>query len=375
MTTRILVLGGYGNFGSFICHRLAETAGLTLIVAGRSLEKAELLADSLPDAEAVQIDVTEDISDALGRLRPDIVIHTSGPFQGQGYAVAEACIRAGAHYIDLADGRGFVSGIGSLEEDALRQNVLVVSGASSVPCLTAALVDHYRDRFAELHELDYAISTAQRTGRGLATTAAILGYTGKPFSTLIDGRQQTVHGWQGMISRRYRDLGRRLLSYCDIPDLALFPARYPELRSIRFRAGLEVPLVHAGLWALSWLVRARLLSSLQPFAPLLLRLSSWFDAFGGEASGFHMDMKGSDREGAEKLLSFELIARSGDGPNIPCIPAILLAQRLATGALTARGAMPCIGLISLEDYLGALEPLDIVWGISESRWGGTATRL
>jgi hypothetical protein len=58
--------------------------------------------------------------------------------------------------------------------------VLVVSGASSVPCLTAAVIDVYLPAFARLEAVDYGISAAQHTNRGLATTSAVLSYGDRP---------------------------------------------------------------------------------------------------------------------------------------------------------------------------------------------------
>jgi hypothetical protein len=58
-------------------------------------------------------------------------------------------------------------------------------------------------------------------------------------------------------------------------------------------------------------------------------------------------------------VRFYIIARSGHGPFIPCVPSILLARKLARGAIEQRGAMPCLDLIGLEEYLSALEGLDI----------------
>ena len=54
-----------------------------------------------------------------------------------------------------------------------------------------------------------------------------------------------------------------------------------------------------------------------------------------------------------------IIARSGHGPYIPCMPAILLARGLARGEVRQRGASPCVDLIDLDTYLDALEGLDI----------------
>ncbi len=59
--------------------------------------------DAANTAEAVALDINSDITGALQRINPKIVIHTSGPFQTQGYDVAKSCIGQGAHYIDLAD--------------------------------------------------------------------------------------------------------------------------------------------------------------------------------------------------------------------------------------------------------------------------------
>ena len=364
MTRRVLIIGGYGNFGSFIARRLAQDDNIQLIIAGRSLASAQSFVTSLyarQDVEAAQLDINDGLSASLALLNPEIVIHTSGPFQSQGYEVASACIERGCHYIDLADGREFVAGIVELDQKARDKGVLVVSGASSVPCLTSALVDHYQTMFETIEHLDYGITTAQKTNRGLATTTAILGYVGKPFTTLQNGSMTTVYGWQDLHSRHYRGLGRRMLGNCDVPDLALFPERYPGLRSLRFCAGLEIPFIHIGLWGLSGLVRAGIISNLTRFAPALLRLAMLFDWAGSANSGFHMVITGKDRTGSEQRLNFELIAKGGDGPYIPCTPAILIASRLASGELTQTGATPCVGLISQDDYLNALADLDISW--------------
>ena len=367
---RALVIGGYGNFGSFISRSLAKHDNIALVIAGRSLDKAKALAQEingeeinadLVKAEAAAIDIYSDFAARLEDIKPDIVIHTSGPFQSQGYDVAEACIKCGAHYIDLADGREFVAGIDRLDQKAKQADTLVVSGASSVPCLTSALVEHYKDSFKTLTRLDYGITTAQKTTRGLATTAAILGYTGQPFKTLIDGEERNVYGWQSLRSRKYSELGRRPLGNCNIPDLELFPKMYPELKTVRFYAGLELPFIHVTLWALSWLVRIGLVKSLVPLAPMLLRLSFLFDWLGTASSGFHMDLTGEDMNGQEKTIGFELTARSGDGPYIPCMPAILLAKKLANDEIEDRGAMPCVGMVSRAEYLGALGEMDISW--------------
>jgi saccharopine dehydrogenase-like NADP-dependent oxidoreductase len=358
--TRVLIIGGYGNFGRFISKRLAQDDSLRIIIAGRTIAKAQALAEEI-NAEAELVDINNGLPARLQKIKPDIVIHTSGPFQSQGYDVAKACIDCGAHYIDLADGREFVSGISALDVKAKQAGVAGVSGASSVPCLTSALVDHYKGEFETLETLDYGISTAQKTARGVATTAAILRYTGQPFKTLVNGYTQNIYGWQSLHARKYSGLGWRLLGNCNVPDLEIFPKIYPGLKSIRFYAGLELPFIHITLWGLSWLVRVGLIKNLKASATFLLNLSFLFDWLGSENSGFHMKLSGKDKDGTDKTLCFELTARSGDGPYIPCMPAILIAKKLVRGEFQETGARACIGIINREEYLDALKSLDISW--------------
>jgi hypothetical protein len=362
MVKRVLVIGGYGNFGSYIAKALAGDGAIQLLIGGRSTEKASAFATGLGaihPAEAHTIDIDGDIPAALARIAPDIVIHTTGPFQTQDHRVARACIDQGCHYVDLADARDFVASIGALDDAAREKDVLVVSGASSVPCLTAAVIDDYLPNFAQLDSVDYGISAAQQTNRGLATTSAVLSYVGKPFTALRGGAMRIVYGWQDLHAEHYPQLGTRLFGDCDIPDLTLFPQRYPGLRTQRFSAGHELAILHIGTWLLSWLVRIGLVRSLADHAEPLLRLALLFDRFGSSRSGFHMYLTGIGHDGARRQERFFLIARSGHGPYIPCMPAILLARRLARGDMTQRGARPCLDLITLPDYLAALEGLDI----------------
>ncbi|HEY4071356.1 MAG TPA: saccharopine dehydrogenase NADP-binding domain-containing protein [Sphingomicrobium sp.] len=372
---RVLIIGGYGNFGGYIARALAGDPNISLLIGGRSGSKAEAFAsdlDAVNPATGYTLDIADDIGSRLREIRPDIVIHTTGPFQSQDHRVARAAIAAEAHYLDLADGRHFVASIGELDEPAKEAGVAVIAGASSVPCLTAAFIDRYKPHFARLESASYGISTAQATNRGLATAAAILSYVGKPFTILSNGKQKRVFGWQGLHAVRYPELGLRLFGYCDIPDLELFPDRYPQLNELRFSAGHEVKLLHIGTWLLSWIVRLGAIRSLSPYAEQLLRLSFLCDPLGSDKSGFHMLLAGVGSQGEAIQIRIFMIARQAHGPNIPCIPAILLARRMAAGGQVAPGARPCLDLVTLDEIMGAIARLDIdtfVTGPSlDERW-------
>jgi NAD(P)-dependent dehydrogenase (short-subunit alcohol dehydrogenase family) len=362
VTIRVLIIGGYGNFGGYIARALAADPNIVTLVAGRSLAKARSAAASLAaanPAEGYAVDINGDLAAAFATIQPNLVIHTSGPFQGQDHHVARAAIAAGADYVDMADSRDFVASIGELDYAAKAAGVAVVAGASSVPCLTAAFIDRYRPAFARLDSAVYGITTAQQTNTGLGTAAAVLGYVGKPFMRIVNGRAKRTFGWQGLHAVRYPELGTRLFGDCDVPDLTLFPTRYPDLRELRFVAGHEVKLLHLGTWLLSWLVRLGLIDSLARYAPSLLRAASLFDPLGSGRSGLHMILSGTGHDGKPMTVRIFMVARQAHGPNIPCIPAIVLARRIAAGKRLAPGARPCLDLMDLDVLLDALDDLDI----------------
>ena len=116
-----------------LVERLNRHPGLELLIAGRLLAQAQGCSGAAPPgtAAALAFDVSApELTPRLRALAPAVVVHC-GPFQGQDHRVAEACIAAGSHYIDLADGRDFVCGISRLDPAARRAGVAVISGASS----------------------------------------------------------------------------------------------------------------------------------------------------------------------------------------------------------------------------------------------------
>ena len=358
----VLVLGGYGFFGHRTCASLAADPSIRLLVGGRRRDRALDLVQQLGlgAEQALAIDANQsDFGRLLEESGAEILIHTAGPFQQQDYRVAQAAIEAGCHYIDLADGRQFVAGIAALDDAARTRDVSVISGASSVPALSSAVVDRYQARFARLESIELAISSGARAP-GLATVQGIFGYAGLPFHCLSDGELATAHGWLGLRRHRFpMPLGARWLSRCDIPDLALFPRRYPGVTTVSFEAGFASGLGHLVVWTLARLVKARVLPSATPFAVPLNRLSRWIEPLVSHKGGMFVRLKGLGHDGEPLRITWNLIAQNNHGPYVPCGAAVALAKKLCSNVRLPSGAMPCMGLLSVEDYLAALPGLDL----------------
>ncbi|MDX2157643.1 MAG: saccharopine dehydrogenase NADP-binding domain-containing protein [Hyphomicrobiaceae bacterium] len=379
---RIVIVGGYGVFGRRAAERLAGRPGIDVVVAGRSLAMAEALARDLAHAragagrtvsiEAARLDVECLTADDLRALGAGIVINTVGPFQARDYRVARAAIAAGAHYVDLADARAFVNGIGALDAEARAAGVLVCSGASSVPALAAAVIDDLASRLARLDSVRYLISPGNSFDPGPATTAAVLGGVGRPFTTLAEGRMRTAHGWQPLLLETIDGVGTRLLGACDVPDLDLFPERYPSLRSQTFLAGVEVKAFHLGLYALSWIVRAGLLDRPELLATPLLALKRRLGVLGSDRGAMVVEAAGPGRTGGAGRLRWTLVAPEGKGPFIPATPAVIVAKRLVEGRIGRRGATACVGLFTLQDFEAEVADLNLLMQLDVHLEGAVA---
>lgn len=295
----------------------------------------------------------------LRSLGVNTLIHTAGPFQNQNYKVASDAVDAGVNYIDIADDRRFVTGIRALDDEARRKGVVVVSGASSVPCLSSAVVEEYAHAFQRIESIRIGIGSGARAP-GLATVRGVFGYCGKPIRRLENGRWVETHGWLDL--KRYEfpsPVGRRWLSSCDVPDLELFPERYSSVRTVTFHAGFASDLGHLFVWAMAGLVKLGAIPSISRLARPLNQLSRWVEPFVSDKGAMFVELEGCGRDGPATRRRWCIVAANNHGPHIPCGAAIALAGKLAHGAEVCKGAQPCVGLVSVEDYLAPLRTLDI----------------
>ncbi len=362
--TDVLVIGATGVFGSRLCERLARIEHLDLIVTSRDDDRARRLAERLHrQTPALQVTgaalrIDDTLARTLNKWRPHLVIHAAGPFQGQSYHVAEACLAAGAHYIDLADSTDFVVGFKRLDAVARSAGRLAVTGASSVPGLSSVVVDSLAAELRSVDMIETGIAPGNRTPRGRAVVEAILGYAGQAIPAWRENARTEAVGWLGLRRKSVPGLGSRWFSDCDVPDLILFPKRY-RVRDIRFGASLELSLLHLGLWGLSGLRRARLLPNLSHFAAMLHHLAGWFEGLGTDCGAMYVEVTGKGKDGLPSLKTWSLVAKRGHGPYVPILPAVILARKLAEGSLTRTGAMPCLGLFTLQEFEAEVDELDI----------------
>jgi saccharopine dehydrogenase-like NADP-dependent oxidoreductase len=361
---RIVLVGASGVFGQRLAAMIARWPDVVLVLAARDLARLEAVATELATTRpAAKIEVAQ-----LDRLNPKglaalgawAVVDAAGPFQGQDHAFPRAVLAARAHYVDLADARDFVAGFEAvLDGQARAVGRWAITGASSTPALSHAALDAMTAGWTRIDRIEGAISPGARAPRGLSVIRAILAWAGAPVRVFAEGHWKIHPGWSDPRRTPFPGLGRRWTSLAETPDLDLLPDRFHVRRDAIFRAGLELPVLHLGLWALSLLRRARLIPTLEPLAVLLGEAAGLVAPLGSDRGGMVVSVEGVDADGMRRLARWSLCAEAGAGPHTPAAPAAAALRALLDGRLGEPRAMPCVGLVGLDLILHELRDLPI----------------
>ncbi|MBN8431866.1 saccharopine dehydrogenase NADP-binding domain-containing protein [Microbulbifer salipaludis] len=375
---RVLILGGYGTFGSRIAEMLSDEPGLHIILAGHDRFKATLLADRLQQQpadgdspactfEGLRLDHhSVNLAAQLKALNLDLLIHCAGPFQQQGYHVPEACIANGIHYLDIADATEFVGNIATLDQRAIKSGASVISGASSLPALSSAVLKVLSASFTHIEDVDISIAPAHRISRGLATVRAGFESLGKTLTLTRDG--QPVASYAGDDLRKVtlgHPVGKRLVCNFDVPDLKLAPEHMPGIKNLHFGTGVQPRPLQWGLALCARLARIRRPTFLPDPLPHFARLGHWLAARwpGGSNHGGMLIEVSGELDGRRAQARWQILGLNGDGPWIPAAPAAAMARKLIHSARVAPGARPCWQLLSLDEILRELAPYSVVTSV------------
>lgn len=336
---KIAVLGATGVFGSRLV-RMLEADGHQVIAVSRR------------GTGGLALDRAGDLG-PLWALAPDAVVDAAGPFHAYGddpYRVARAAVAQGVHYLDLADDAAFCEGITVLDDAARAAGVVVLSGVSSVPCLSGAAVAALAEGM-EIDTIETAILPGNRAPRGRAVVEGILARAGVPFDGWVGGRAEQVRNWSGTELVDLAPGDRRRAWQIEVPDQRLFPAAFGA-RTVVFRAGLELGLMGWGLAALSW-IRGRM-GLRVPVGPVMAG-ARLLERFGTDAGGMVVQVTGRGSAGWVRRR-WRLVVRQGDGPFIPGVAARAVLRDIAA---LAPGAQPAVRAVSLAQAEAAMAGLAV----------------
>ena len=349
---KIVVLGGYGTFGSLISSQLAASGNLFIV--GRNHKQGQEFSKSI-GANFVHCDIED--KDSLGHAIQEakIVINTTGPFISGNYSIPKYCIEQGCNYIDLADGRDYVSGFNTLNNLAKKNKVFACTGASTAPAITYAMISNLLEKSDAIESIKIAMNAGNKNKPGISTFKSILMYTGTNIQVWENGHWKTRMGWgQSEIFEFPSPVGKRLVQLCDVPDLDLFPKVF-KASTVIFKAGVELSFFNLGLSILAYMKKTFHQIDLVSLAKPLVKTSRFFKLLGSYSGGISVTVETKD--GRKYTASF---VTTQNGPYIPASPAVILTRKLLfEDHLLNFGAFPCIGFIDLKEFQRHLSPYGV----------------
>lgn len=371
---RVLIVGGAGVFGRRLAQALAQTPGIEVVIGGRNAAKAHAAAAEAGAAAAVALDRTKCTAEQIRATGAGLVIDAAGPFQGADLAFARAVIASRAHYVDLADARDFVAAFPTLYAEARAAGVIAVTGASSTPALTHAIVDKVTAGWTRIDHIRAGISTTNRVPAGDSAMAAVLSWVGAPVRVFEGGAWRTRRGWGGTRRRAMGALGRRGFSLAETPDLDLLVSRYRPRDGAVFEAGLGLGASHRVVQTLACLRQAGWLRNPAALAPMLGWIARRLSFGGSKRSGMFVEVFGRNAQDGPARSTAHVTAYDGFGPYIPTIPALVMARKIARGDGPDAGAYACVGLLTLAELAAEL-PVRLVQFSDETQALGSPIAL
>lgn len=358
---RVVVLGGYGVFGSRLAELLLRD-GHQVWLAGRDLTKARALSASIGGSPLV-VDVQFD-PDRIFSAHPDIVIDATGPFQSYGsdaYQIPRLCLKHGADYLDLSDDADFTEGISILDKQARGKGRRLLSGVSSVPALSSAVAAELAQGGDEILVIDTSIVPGNRAPRGASVIESVVGQVGALNQVWRGGKWREVRCWsQGNRISLAPDLTRTTY-FIDVPDTRLFPGFF-NARSVIFRAGMELRLLNVALRVIGLIRRAWPFAVTARRALVLQWLANHLLYFGTDRGGMRVAVVAL-WGGEVRQREWRLIAEAGDGPYVPGIAARALLRRWDR---VTPGARPSLAELTIAEIEDAMSDLSITTEVTEA---------
>ncbi len=356
-------------FGGRLATLLADIPKAHLLIAGRRFAQAEAFCAAYEGAATVAPVMLDraDIITGIATWQPHIVVDASGPFQDYGaarYDVVAACIARGVHYLDFADAADFVFGISQFDNAAKAAGVFVLSGVSSFPVLTAAVVRQMAGQM-EVHAVAGGIAPSPYAGIGLNVMKAVVGYAGGPVKLRRDGADFTAKGLTESMRYTVAPPGRMPLrnihfSLVDVPDLQVIPPAHPSMRDIWMGAGPVPEVLHRALNGIAKLRARFALPAFTPFSRLFYAVLNLM-RFGEHRGGMFVHGRGV-KDGKPHEMSWHLLAERDDGPFIPSMAIEVILRKFLEGDLPASGARPATNALTLADYDRAFDGRTIYTG-------------
>jgi short subunit dehydrogenase-like uncharacterized protein len=165
---KFLIYGATGYTGK-LTARAAKAQGLTPILAGRNGEKVKALADELGfESRAFDLADTAKLDAALKEV--EVVLHIAGPFSATSKPMADACLRARTHYLDITGEIAVFEALAARNSEAKQRGIMFLPGVGFDVVPSDCLAAHVKRRLPDAEDLKLYIGGLANASRGTAKT-------------------------------------------------------------------------------------------------------------------------------------------------------------------------------------------------------------
>jgi short subunit dehydrogenase-like uncharacterized protein len=165
-----LIYGANGYTGSLIA-RAALARGHQPILAGRNAEPLATFARELAlEHRIFALDDPDAVAEGVRGVR--LVLHCAGPFAHTSKPMADACLRSGAHYLDITGEVSVFESLAARDQEAKAAQVMLLPGVGFDVVPSDCLAAHLQRRLPSANRLTLGFQTFGRVSRGTATTMA-----------------------------------------------------------------------------------------------------------------------------------------------------------------------------------------------------------
>lgn len=164
-----LLYGATGYTGELIARR-AVASGIRPVLAGRTASPLARLAGELGlEHRVARVDDAAALDGAIGDA--PLVLSCAGPFSRTANTMASACIRRGAHYLDITGEMIVFESLAARSAEAERAGVMLLPGVGFDVVPSDCLAAHVARRLPTATQLTIAIQGSTRISRGTALTS------------------------------------------------------------------------------------------------------------------------------------------------------------------------------------------------------------
>jgi len=260
MPPRFLIYGANGYVGE-AAARLAVEQGLEPILAGRNETAIAALAKELGLEHRI---CALDDAAGLDRALKDVplVLHLAGPYQTTARPMVEACLRAGAHYLDITGEIPVLEWLIGRDEEAKAKGVMLLPAVGFDVLPTDCLAAHLQQRLPTATRLTLGFQTVgpaglppgtQRTGIELLHHADVVRRGGRLVTPEPGAATRTMDFGNGPVLATHMNWGDVVTAYhtTGIPDIAVYVAlSRPAWRALKLAKRLKPLFRFAPLRAL-----------------------------------------------------------------------------------------------------------------------------